>query len=30
MEELNEVVFRQMQKIDKLEEMIKYLSTQIE
>jgi len=29
-EELNKVVFRQMQKIDELEEMIKHLSTQIE
>ncbi|MBT4123303.1 MAG: SlyX family protein [Candidatus Ruthia sp.] len=29
-EELNNVVFRQMQKIDELEEMIKHLSTQIE
>jgi len=29
-EELNNVVFRQMQKTDELEEMIKHLSTQIE
>jgi SlyX protein len=29
-EELNNVVFRQMKKIDELEEMIKYLSSQIE
>ena len=29
-EELNNVVFRQTQKIDELEEMIKHLSTQIE
>ena len=29
-EEINKVVFRQMQKIDELEEMIKHLSTQIE
>ena len=29
-EELNNVVFRQMQKINELEEMIKHLSTQIE
>ncbi|TEU24670.1 MAG: SlyX family protein [Gammaproteobacteria bacterium] len=29
-EELNKVVFRQMQKTDELEEMIKHLSTQIE
>jgi SlyX protein len=30
MEELNKVVFRQMQKIDELEEMIKHLSGKID
>lgn len=29
-EELNNVVFRQMQKIDELEEIVKHLSSQIE
>ena len=28
-EELNNVIFRQMQKIDELEEMLKHLSSQI-